>query len=86
MPMHWDGGWHMMGMWLLWLAIAVVVILLIGWLIQMARAPGGGAASGPGAGSGERRLDSAEEILRERYARGEIDREEFDARLRDLHR
>lgn len=28
--------------------------------------------------------DSALNILRERYARGEIDREEYDARRRDL--
>jgi putative membrane protein len=30
------------------------------------------------------RRDSAVDALRERYARGEIDREEFEARRRDL--
>jgi putative membrane protein len=36
---------------------------------------------------GQRRLgqrDEALEILRQRYARGEIDKQEFDARRRDL--
>ncbi|HEU4639219.1 MAG TPA: SHOCT domain-containing protein, partial [Candidatus Binatia bacterium] len=32
----------------------------------------------------ERRGDSAMEILRQRYARGEINKEEFEAKKRDL--
>jgi len=32
----------------------------------------------------ERRGDSALEILRQRYARGEINKDEFEARKRDL--
>jgi uncharacterized membrane protein len=31
-----------------------------------------------------RRSDAAVAILRERYARGEISKEEFDAKMRDL--
>jgi len=34
--------------------------------------------------TGARRSDSAVAILRERYARGEIGKEEFDAKMRDL--
>jgi putative membrane protein len=34
--------------------------------------------------AGRRRHDSALEILRERYARGELTRDEFQARRRDL--
>lgn len=34
--------------------------------------------------TGARRSDSAVAILRERYARGEISKEEFEAKMRDL--
>lgn len=34
--------------------------------------------------TGARRSDSAVAILRERYARGEIGKEEFDSKMRDL--
>ncbi len=34
--------------------------------------------------TGVRRADSAVAILRERYARGEIGKEEFEAKMRDL--
>jgi putative membrane protein len=75
-------GMHpMWGMWSLWgvgmmlfmlvfwgLVIAGIVVA-IRWLVQQGR------------GS---RSDAALETLRERYARGEIDREEFLARKRDL--
>lgn len=45
------------------------IVIAIWWLVHQER------------GS---RSDAALEILRERYARGEIDREEFLARKRDL--
>ena len=61
-------GWALLH--LLPLALAIVASVLgIRWLI--------GA-------TGARRSDSAVGILRERYARGEIGKEEFDAKLRDL--
>ena len=68
-----DMMWGMPGMMLfgaiLWLAILVVVGLGIWWLARRLR-PGG--------------HDAALEVLRGRYARGEISREEFEARRRDL--
>ena len=78
----WGGGWHpMWGMWGVWglgmlltmLAFWVVVIVglvaLVRWLTAQGRAP---------------RTDTALEILRQRYARGEINKEQFEAMRRDL--
>ncbi|HZS33992.1 MAG TPA: SHOCT domain-containing protein [Methylomirabilota bacterium] len=82
----WEWGWHpMWGMWSAWgigmllvmltFWVLVIVALIAGvrWLIHQGREPGR-----------EPRRDSALEILRERYARGEINKEEFDAKKRDL--
>lgn len=76
MPMH-DGGWGVMfGMWIFWLVVIALVILVVMWLVR--------AASG--GGTGTRTDRSPEEILKERYARGDIDREEYQRRLEDLRR
>ncbi len=68
----WWGMWGF-GMMVLFLLFWVLVIvgLLIGirWLIVQARGV---------------RHDSAHQILRERYARGEINKDEFEAKKRDL--
>lgn len=71
-------GW--IGM-LLFIALAVVGIIYL--LRELDRGRGGGGPSGT---SSTRRLDddAALRILRERYARGEIDREEFEERKRGL--
>jgi len=52
-----------------WVVVIAGVVLAIRWLVTQGR---------------ESRPDSALEILRQRYARGEINKEEFDARKRDL--
>ena len=69
--MGWFGGIFMIVFWIL---ILVGLVFVIRWLVQ---ATGKGAHS---AQSGSRAMD----ILKERYARGEIDREEFEQRRRDL--
>jgi putative membrane protein len=76
MGWHWaDGGWWAMGFgmltWLLLLAIAVAVMV---WLMNR-----NGSRHQPGG-------DSAEEVLRRRYAAGEIDAEEYERRLSVLRR
>lgn len=57
-----------------WLLPLAAIAAGIWWLLGQPRPPGAVAL----------RRDRALEILRERYARGEINREEFEARHRDL--
>ncbi len=78
-PHMWDGGWHgwFFGpiMMIVFIAVAVVVVvLLVRWL--------GGPShhSAPLHPTGKLPLD----ILKERFARGEIDKEEFEERRRVL--
>ena len=60
-------------MWIFWILVIVALI----WLVV-------GATRGRGGDSGPE--ESALEILRRRYARGEIDREEFEQRKKDLEK
>ena len=72
-----DGGaWLGMGFgMLLWLALGVIVVwLIVRGLIALERT----RTDGPP-------RSGADEILRERFARGEIDGEEFERRLGVLH-
>jgi putative membrane protein len=72
--MGWGGGWGWFGMVhmvLWWFLIILGIVVLAKWLF------GGGSSRSTGE-------DRALSILRERYARGEIDKQEFDARKLDL--
>ena len=67
-------GWWMGGwMWLFWLLLVVLIIVLVRWA----------AGTGRDVNQGDR---SAEAVLKERYARGEIGREEYERVLADLRR
>ncbi len=72
--MNW-GFWGVFG-WLLmlafWVAVIVGIVLVVRWLV----AAGGHATSS--------REESALEILKRRYARGEIGKDEFEAKKKDL--
>jgi putative membrane protein len=86
--MMWGYGWG----WGYWLVMGVTMILFWGLLIvgivALVRHLGGTRdashlggmrdAGGPGPGSGRTR---AEEVLAERFARGEIDEDEYKRRL-----
>jgi putative membrane protein len=80
----WEWGWGMHPGWWMWGAGGLVMMLMmllfwglviagavlgIRWLVRQGR---------------DERSDRALDVLRERYARGEIDKDEFDAKRRDL--
>jgi putative membrane protein len=69
------GGWFGMlfGM-IFWVVIIVAVILGIRWLVGQT-----GSSDRPATGQ-----DRAMSLLRERYAKGEIGKEEFESMKRDL--
>lgn len=76
--MHGDGswGWAWMGggMWIFWILLIVVIVVLIK------------AMTGSGIDSPTERPESPLEILKERYARGEINEDEFERRKRELEK
>ena len=68
--MGWGMGW---GLWFLWPAL-VLIVAGVGVYLLVAR----------GSDTGGKSDDDALAVLRERYARGEIDEEEFERRRRQL--
>ncbi len=70
--MGWFGGIFML---LFWILIIVGLVFLIRWLIHLTKGEPGRSFS-----HSSRALD----ILKERYARGEIDKQEFEEKKKDL--
>ena len=74
------GGDMMGGFGLAWMLINLLVLVgvvaLVAWALVRAF-----SARGKGGGAPEDRADSAEEILRNRFARGEIGPEEYEQSL-----
>jgi putative membrane protein len=62
---------------LVFLLIVGVIAYALGWRPDFLEWMNSGGDQPPG--------DSAEEILKRRYARGEISKEEYDQMRRDLH-
>jgi putative membrane protein len=83
-PGSWDMGPGMLGwgmlawfaplmMLIFWIAIILAIIFFIRWLIVSSRSRQSSASQ-----------ESALEILKKRYARGEVGKEEFEEKKRDL--
>lgn len=69
-----ESGWMGAGMWLFWILLIVVIVVIVK------------AVSGSGTSTPTHHLDSPLEILKGRYARGEIDDEEFERRRREIEK
>ena len=70
----WMGGGMGIGMWIFWIVLIVIVVLL-----ARVFARGGPSLPSP-------RRESPLDILKARYARGEIDDEEYQHRRRELEK
>ena len=70
-------GWGFGWLWLLWLIVlAAVVAMLVAAFLRASNRDRTERADG----------ESAEELVRKRYARGEIDKEQYHDLLADLRR
>ena len=67
----WGAGWGPMFMFIFWGLILVGVVALL-------------RSFGTESSSRRRRQKTAIEIVQERYARGEIDRQEYEQKMKDL--
>jgi putative membrane protein len=76
-----NGGYG--GFWGMWF-MPVIMIVVFGLIIWGIFALVRGTARGGCCGSSELSSDSALEILKKRYARGEISKEEFEERKKNL--
>ena len=65
-----------MGMMTIWWLLGLAVLVVLVWAVVR-------AVGSPGIGRGE---VSPEAILTRRYARGDVDREEYEGRLTDLRK
>lgn len=65
--MGFGGGYGMYFGMFFWILILIGIVLLVIWAVQKSTGAGGGKAE-----------ESAMEVLKKRYARGEIDKEEYN--------
>lgn len=68
----WGMGFGMITMVLFWILVMLGIVVLVRWVGRSSIA------------SGSPNTRTALDILKERYARGEIDRQEFEEKKRDI--
>lgn len=93
--MYWDDGGHMNDGWGIamtlvmlgiWALLTIALGLAIVWILRSTRSTmASPAGPGPTTAAGRPATSSAEQILAERLARGEIDPEEYRARIEALN-
>lgn len=69
----WGMGISMLFMLLLWIIVIVGIVFVVRWVLEQTTTRQGG-----------HREDSALDILKKRYARGEINKEEYEEKRKDL--
>ena len=69
-----NGSYGFMGgfMWIFWIAVIVGLFFLVRWIIHQSKP------------AEQEHAENALEVLKERYARGEIDRKEFEQKKKDI--
>jgi putative membrane protein len=73
-----DFGWGFMGFGLLfWIAVVVLIVVLVVQLANRASNSGSGAQY-------PQKQETALDILKKRYAKGEISKEEFEEKKKDI--
>jgi len=77
-PQSWHGGGMFVGMHWLWWTFWIVTLLVIGWAFVRL------GADRSEAHRDLLRREAAEETLRQRFAAGEIDEEEYARRMKTL--
>ncbi len=69
-----DGGFGFMGgfMWIFWIAVIVGLVFLIKWIVQQSKPVE------------QKYNENSLDILKRRYARGEVDRKEYEQKKKDI--
>jgi len=78
--MHWWGNGYGMGYGWGWMFMIVFWVLIILGIVYLVKGLSGGSQAGNG------RLESPEEVLKKRFARGEISKEELESSLEVLRK
>jgi putative membrane protein len=81
---NWYSPWHQGASWQAWLMFALMIVIVVAVLVAVVyflRAASGTRTASTARGTSP---ESPRDILKRRYAAGEIDREEYQQKLKDL--